>query len=180
MKREFLTELGLEKDVIDKIMTANGEDINKAKADVDALKEQLIEKDKAIKELNESIKAFEGTDDTIKELQKKVADYEQAEKDRIKAEKDAEADKILTDNILGVIGDKEFVNDYTKDSIIAQVKSELAKSENKGKGASEIFETLTKDVEGIFKNPQQHKLTIPPTGGESEKGGEKVVFRNFF
>ena len=39
MKREFLQELGLEKDVIDKIMTQNGADINAAKQDYDALKE---------------------------------------------------------------------------------------------------------------------------------------------
>lgn len=43
MKRSFLEEFGIEKDVIDKIMEANGRDINKAKADSDseALLEQI-------------------------------------------------------------------------------------------------------------------------------------------
>lgn len=179
MKTDFLKGLGLEQDAIDKIMAENGKDIAKVKADVEELKKQLTDKDASIEELNKTIKEYEGTDDTIKTLQKKVADYEQAEKDRVQAEKDAEADRILTENILGVIGDKEFVNDYTKNSIVAQVKTELAKSENKGKGAGEIFETLTKDVEGIFKNPQQQKLTIPPAGG-GDNNEKKVEFRNFF
>lgn len=41
MKRNQLEELGLEKDVIDKIMSINGEDIEKAKGNLDQVKEQL-------------------------------------------------------------------------------------------------------------------------------------------
>lgn len=169
MKREFLTELGLEKDVIDKIMSENGADIENAKKSVAGLQDELKEKEKTIADLTETIKGFESTDDTVKELQGRIEEYEKAEKERKQAEKDREQDAILTQNILEVVGDKQFVNDYTKDSIIAQVKSELAKSENKGKGASEIFETLTKDVEGIFKNPQQEQLVIEQAGNPNDK-----------
>ena len=35
MKRSFLKELGLESDVIDKIMTENGKDIEKYKSDIE-------------------------------------------------------------------------------------------------------------------------------------------------
>lgn len=169
MKREFLTELGLEKDIIDKIMSENGADIENAKKSVAGLQDELKEKEKTIADLTETIKGFESTDDTVKELQGKIEEYEKAEKERKQAEKDREQDAILTQNILEVVGDKQFVNDYTKDSIIAQVKSELAKTENKGKGASEIFETLTKDVEGIFKNPQQEQLVIEQAGNPNDK-----------
>lgn len=179
MKREQLAELGLEKDAIDAIMKINGDDVNRAKADVDALRDKLEEKDKAIADLNDAIKGFEGTDETIQTLQDKVAQYEQAEKDRKQAEKDAEADKLLTENILNAMNGREFVNDLTKQGIVAQVKAELAKSENKGKGAGEIFDALTKDVDGIFKNPQQEKLSIAPTGANNNEQGKKE-FRNFF
>ena len=37
MKREFLQELGLEKEAIDKIMAQNGMDINEAKQGVEAM-----------------------------------------------------------------------------------------------------------------------------------------------
>ena len=38
MKRDFLKDLGLEDEVINKIMTENGKDIEKHKADRDAYK----------------------------------------------------------------------------------------------------------------------------------------------
>lgn len=41
MKRKFLEDLGLEKEVIDSIMSENGKDIEKAKGDYDDIQEQL-------------------------------------------------------------------------------------------------------------------------------------------
>lgn len=55
MKREFLEGLGLEKDAIDKIMTENGNDINREKQKADDIKSQL---DSA----KEALKGFEGID----------------------------------------------------------------------------------------------------------------------
>lgn len=55
MKREFLEGLGLEKDTIDKIMTENGNDINREKQKADEYKSQL---DTA----KETLKGFEGVD----------------------------------------------------------------------------------------------------------------------
>lgn len=58
MKTEFLKELGLEQEAIDKIMAENGKDIEKhkaaaetSKAELDGLKSQLAERDKQLKEL---------------------------------------------------------------------------------------------------------------------------------
>ena len=59
----------------------------------------------------------------------------------------------MTDAITAVFGDKKFTSDYVKKGIIADMKEEIAKPENKGKGYSEIFEALTKDKNGIFANP---------------------------
>ena len=42
MKRRFLEDLGLTKEQIDSIMSENGKDINAAKSDYDALKEELL------------------------------------------------------------------------------------------------------------------------------------------
>ena len=59
----------------------------------------------------------------------------------------------MTEAITAVFGDKEFTSDYVRNGIIADMKTEIAKAENKGKGYAEIFESLTKDKEGIFANP---------------------------
>lgn len=59
MKRSFLEEFGLEKEVIDKIMEANGRDINNAKAssDSEALKKHISDLENDIKEKEASHKA---------------------------------------------------------------------------------------------------------------------------
>lgn len=67
MKREFLEALGIDKEIVDKIMTENGNDINKTKekleAERDNYKSQLETAQNALKE-------FEGVD--VKELKGKI------------------------------------------------------------------------------------------------------------
>lgn len=85
MKRKFLEDLGLEKEAIDKIMAENGKDIESAKADYDAIKAErdtanntIAERDKQLKELQESVKGNEDLTKKIEELQQQ---NEQASKD---------------------------------------------------------------------------------------------------
>jgi ATPase subunit of ABC transporter with duplicated ATPase domains len=57
MKREFLKDLGIADDVVDKIMAENGKDINDVKAkfaDYDNLKKQIAERDKQLEELKKT------------------------------------------------------------------------------------------------------------------------------
>lgn len=88
-------------------------------------------------------------------LKKEIADMKTAEEKRIADEKAKQEDEILTNNIISVFGDKEFTSDYVKNGLISDIKSELNKPENKGKGISEIFTSLTKDKTGLFVNPNQ-------------------------
>ena len=78
-------------------------------------------------------------------LKKEIADMKTAEAKRIADEKAKKEDEILTNNIISAFGDKKFTSDYVKNGLITDIKSELSKAENKGKGISEIFESLTKD-----------------------------------
>lgn len=63
MQRKFLEDMGLDKEIVDKIMDENGKDINREKTKADEYKTQL---DSA----RESLKSFEGID--VAELQGKV------------------------------------------------------------------------------------------------------------
>ena len=182
MKRTDLEALGLEKDVVDKVMEMHGADIEEKKNKISELEGKISDKDKIIKDnedkinkLGEDLKAGEGDAETIKNLQKQVEDYKEAEKQRKEAESKAAADKTLTDNILEVFGDKKFVNDYTKNSLIAQIKDELGKDENQGKGIKDIFETITKDSTDIFANPQHEDLDLPGVGGQGNGGSDDAL-----
>lgn len=60
MKREFLEGLGLEKDVIDKIMGEAGKDLTTEQNVTKAVKGQLDVANKSIADLKADLKKFEG------------------------------------------------------------------------------------------------------------------------
>ena len=62
MKRKFLEDLGLEADVVEKIMIESGKDTTALKAKVDELTEQINVKDTTIAEKNNKIAEFEKID----------------------------------------------------------------------------------------------------------------------
>ena len=88
-------------------------------------------------------------EDWKKKFEDLTADIEAKEE---AAKKEAE-NKALTEAIEAVFGEKKFTSDYVRNGIIADMKTEIAKPENKGIGYDKIFESLTKDKEGIFANP---------------------------
>ena len=134
-----------ETEKVENNMRKENEDL---KATIDDLKEQVNKAPKS---------------DEIESLKSKIAEYEANETKRIEAEKQKALDESLTTNILNAIGDKKFVNDYTKNAIINDIKSSLKDSNNAGKSAKDLFEELTKDKEGIFSNPNPG-VSTPPTG----------------
>lgn len=62
MKRKFLEDLGLEADVVEKIMIESGKDTTALKAKVDELTEQINVKDTTISEKNNKIAELEKVD----------------------------------------------------------------------------------------------------------------------
>lgn len=157
MKREFLKNLGLEDESIDKIMAELGKETNTDKARVTELEAEMQKANDKITDYENKIndlssKADENSKEheELENLKKQIAD----EKANAKAQKD---DEILTNNIIASFGDKKFVNDYTKQAIISDVKKALKDETNAGKSAKDIFEELTKDKQDIFENPNQIK-----------------------
>lgn len=153
MKREELE--GLTDEQKDLVMKLYGKDITKKdkeledlKAKLEDNKNKLSEYETKINEFNESSKDNAEWKAKYEELQTSLAEQEA----KRKAE---EEDKILTNNILEIFGNKKFTSDYAKNGLMNDIKSELGKSENKGKGIQEIFDSLTKDKSDIFLNPNQ-------------------------
>lgn len=123
------------------------------KAELERLKGELADRDKTIGNL-------EAAGGDTEAMRKELEGYREAEKARKKAEKEAETDRILTEAAEQALDGKEFVNDYTRAHFVAELKKAIADPANKGKRAVKLFEDMTKDLDGIFKNPQQEPLEI--------------------
>lgn len=67
MKREFLEALGIDKEIVDKIMTENGNDINKTKEKLEAERDNYKSQ---LETAQTALKDFEGVD--VKELKGKI------------------------------------------------------------------------------------------------------------
>lgn len=171
---ELLKGLGIEieadkKDAFNKEFTNNYKTIaefEKQSAKLKTTEESLTTLKTEKTELEKTINDYKGTDEDVKQLKDKVAQYEQAEKDRLEKIKQEKDEQVLTTTILENIKDKEFVNDFTKNAIINDIKTKLKDDNYKGKGVKEIFEEITKDSDGILKNPQD-PMKIP--SGNVEK-----------
>ena len=167
MKRAELKALELSDEVIDKIMKMNGADIEAEKEKRKDIQEKLDNANTQLSDANEKLKGLDGKDDTIKDLQEKVQKYVDAEKQR----KEQEQENAFTQSILDALPqDREFTSDYVKNGIIADIKAKI--NTDKTLGVKEVFEELTKDKEGIFKNKQQQKIDIP---GANTDGNTKFT-----
>lgn len=165
MTREEIRQIfpDIEDDKLKQILDFNSRDIGKAKEESKKFAEEITKLKEEITKKEEIILNFEKNSDDIEKLKKEIESYKKAEEERIKKVKEEEIETRISTAIDEVLNGKEFVNDMTRKGYINAVKSELAKEENAGKGIKEIFGDMTKDVEEIFKNPQQ-QIVIPKTG----------------
>ena len=163
--KSILTEHGksvkTETEKVENNMRKENEDL---KATIDDLKEQISKAPKS---------------DEIESLKSKIADYETKEKERKEEENKKIFEENLNKNVLEAIGDKEFVNERTKNAIINEVKTALQDKANVGKSAKDIFETITKDSTDIFKNKNELKdmpdiQESKPVEGKSTSEGIKI------
>lgn len=79
MKREFLESLGLEKDVIDKVMEENGRDINAANSKVGAKEQEISLLNDKLSEANNTIKSYKDMD--IEAIKASAGEWETKYKD---------------------------------------------------------------------------------------------------
>lgn len=171
---KYLKDLGLTDEQVSAIFAERGKEKDQEKTEIAEIQKKLDEANQQITDFGEKVKDLDSKDATVAELQKRIADYEQSEKDRVEKEQSALAEKELNEKIEAVIGDKKFTSEYVKKGIFNDIKEQL-KSDNTI-GIDKAFETLTKDKEGIFVNPNQ-PVTIPPAGGQATKPTE---FKTFF
>ena len=155
-----------EEDVTKEIMKDYGKALSdeqtktsKVQTELDNANTKIKTYETEITTLKESSKENDGYKEKFEALDKKIKDQEIEDQRR-------KEDEVLTTNILNSFGDKKFASEYAKNGLIADIKSELTKPENKGKGITELMEMLTKDKNGIFENPNK-PADMPSMGSVS-------------
>lgn len=182
---EFLKELfaqPLSYDEFAKAVTEKGyklADLSKGEYVSKGKLTEALEKNKtlsgSIEQLNKDIQALKDSNASADDYRKKFEDLQKQIEDDRNAAEAKKADDELTNAITSVFGDKKFTSDYVKNGLIADMKSEIAKPENKGKGYKEIFESLTKDKDGIFQNPNP----MLNMGGMGDVHGAEITKEQF-
>lgn len=161
MKRKFLEDLGLETDVIEKIMTEAGKDVTSLKARVDDLTEQINVKDTTISEKNNKIAELEKVD--VEAI--KTAEYE-----RGKTEGSKEIEVFKKQNAL----DKALSKYKAKDTSILSKMLDMEKVKYNDKfeiveGLEEQVNSIKESHDYLFDNDKPLPTFSGPTQGPQEK-----------
>ena len=166
--KDFLTDLEigenkvkLSKDEIKSIIAESGKVVENEKNKIEEQYKNDIESYKTtIDDLKGQIEKAPSSEE-MENLKQKITDFEAKETARIEQEKATKAEQTLNNNILAVFGDRKFSSEYAKNGLLSDIKAEMKKEENQGKGIKDIFEELTKNKTGIFENPNQFQDMTP-------------------
>lgn len=130
--REFLRGLELDKETIDTIMAEYGKNVQGLKEEKETLKTKINEYETQINDLSSKAETNENTQKELEMLKAQIAERK------------------LNDTIISAIGDKKFVNEFTKKAVIDEIKKGLNDEKNKGKSVNDILTAFTTGKEGIF------------------------------
>lgn len=167
---EYLTGLGIEKDVAEKIFKERGKEIanNQATQEtVDDLKAQLKEAQDTIKTMTTELDGLKESNASAEEWQKKYEDFkkevdekEQAAKEQAAAaEKEANLQARYAAVAVGKDGQPlEWTHKAIKNDYFAKFTSAIEDKANTGKSDADIFNNLVKDDATAFKGVQRVTL----------------------
>lgn len=148
MKRDFLKELGIDDEAINKIMAENGKDINAAKAESEKVAAELEQTKAELKAANDTLEKVKDYDNVKADVEKYKSDLEKSKSDYKKTIAAMELSAKVKDFTSG----RKFVNDLTRDAINKQLADAVNDDANKGKSLEELFKALTDGKDDIFKN----------------------------
>ena len=156
MKRKFLEDLGLEEEVVNKIMAENGKDLTELKSKVDDLNEQIAVKETTIKQKNDKIIELEKVDIEAIKKQAREEGFAEGSKEIEDFKRQNAIDKVYNEEF-EVEGKKYKVKD--KKGLQGYLDNEKIKYENDQiSGLVEQFSEIVKTSPYLFetdtKNPQ--------------------------
>lgn len=156
------------KDIIKEIEKQNGLDLEPFKTKVETLESEKATLEGQIKDISKDTKSAsewkEKHDNLVQQIEaEKTAKAEQEAKEK--------AEKEFNERFTSAVGtEKEFSNEFVKESVFNRFKNALGDEKNKGKGDKELFEEIVKDQD-VWVNPNNPKK-IP---GANATGTDAVV-----
>lgn len=166
---KYLEDLGVEKEVAEKIFAERSKEIEADKAKREKLETELKEKKEGLDTLSKEFEELKSSNASAEEYKTKyealVADNEakakQAEADRILAEKTENINKRFE----AVVGEKKFSHNAIKADYLKKFGEALELEENKSLSDEQVFHNLIKDDKNAFEGVTAVKLAGGrPTG----------------
>lgn len=166
---KYLEDLGVEKEVAEKIFAERSKEIEADKAKREKLETELKEKKESLDNLSKEFEDLKSSNASAEEYKTKyealVADNEakakQAEADRILAEKTENINKRFET----VVGEKKFSHDAIKADYLKKFGEAIELEENKSLSDEQVFHNLIKDDKNAFEGVTAVKLAGGrPTG----------------
>lgn len=153
MKRDFLENLGLDKDIINQIMEQNGKDINTAKADYEAVKQELANTKQELETATNTIKGLEENNTNVEELNKQISTYKESIK-QIKADNTAKIKSMVMEQAI----DNKFASVPEKYRSLLKMQVDKSKivvaDDNSITGLSEQFDNIKEQYSDLFQEQQ--------------------------
>lgn len=175
MKRKFLEDLGLEEEIVNKIMAENGKDLNDLKAKVDDLNEQIAVKETTIKQKNEKIVELEKVD---------IEKLKQEQFDLGKAEGSKEVENFKRQNAIDKVYEAEFEVDgkkykvKDKKGLQGYLDNEKIKYENdQVTGLVEQFSDIVKTSPYLFETDTKNPQFADSTPGTNQNKDDENALR---
>ncbi|EQK42763.1 hypothetical protein C672_1707 [[Clostridium] bifermentans ATCC 638] len=174
MKRSFLKELGLESEVIDKIMTENGKDIEKYKTELEDYVEEVRDLKAGKVDVSKEIeKAIKEKEEEYKERFEKAEKYdsvfeelETLKKDNAAKEYAKKVEKFFEENNI------DFTSSIAKEAILNKFKEKDFKlNEDKfGEDVSKFMKELQESNKDAFKELEKENSNKNQTYKYTPKG----------
>lgn len=168
MKADFLKGLGLEQDVVDKIMAENGKDVaaeqaktTKAEGERDNYKDQLA---------TESLEKFKDVDPAA--MQSEIENLNKQLKDKDEEYAAKEADRIFSDTVKEAI---KSAGGRNEKAVMAMLDMEALKaSKNQSEDIKKALETVKESDAYLFGSDEPFMNAVGATGGSADVGGDNL------
>ena len=173
MKTDFLKDLGLEKDVIDKIMAETGKDIEGYKAQVSQLETEKANLTQQLGDANTQIEGFRSLD---VEGIKAAADEYKAKFEASEKKAKADIEKLQFEHALtGALSSAKAKNEK---AVAALLDIDALKLENGTIiGLEEQIKQLKADNDYLFESDAPAPKIISPTGSSMPPAGDDAAIR---